>query len=221
MNDRAACLSLLVVSGIMFTSATSVAADDAEVPGTARTIEAVHAPRLPEPWLVRVETGFVGMRDASFGIPKPETGVTLARDLTPRFSVEMTGAVRELGSDDQRSWSLLAVGRWAVLQSASGHALTIAGGPFLELDNPVHGTIPLAHTELAYVYRAPWGMSFLVGAGVNVALASSPYVKPPSRCPRESVGDAFVFCLDLGPPAAELHAGDPDIHLRMAAGWRF
>ena len=107
-----------------------------------------------------------------------------------------------------------------VAANATGrHALTVAGGPFLEIGNVVHGTIPFAHAELAYVYRNPTGLTFLVGAGPNIALASSSYVTPPpTPC---GTGDSPTFCIDLGPDAQELHAGDTSAHLRLAVGWQF
>jgi len=149
-------------------------------------------------------------------------GLTLGGTLTPRLSVELTGSAREVGNDQRRSWSGLAVARWVWLASADGrHALTVAGGPFLEIDNPVHGTLPFAHGELAYVFRAPRGLTLLAGAGLNVALASSPYVAPPSQCEGASAGDSPTFCIDLGPDAQAIHAGDAIAHFRFAVGWQF
>jgi hypothetical protein len=84
--------------------------------------------------------------------------------------------------------------------------------------------MPFAHGELAYVYRAPMGLTVLAGVGANLALASSPYVAPPSGCPDNNThtgGDSPVFCIDLGPDAQELHAGDESAHLRLAVGWQF
>lgn len=178
------------------------------------------APSPPEarPWVIRVDTSIMGMRDSWLGIPTPELGVTVGRDLAPRLSLELTGSVREVDDDSRRSWSALAAARWAPLATANGrHALTVAGGPLVEIDNVVHGTIPFAHVELAYVYRAPFGLTVLAGVGPNVALASSSYVTPPSPCP---AGSAFS-CLDLGPDAQELHAGDVTLSARLALGWRF
>jgi hypothetical protein len=160
------------------------------------------------------------MRDNWLSLPAPEVGLTVGRDLTPRFSVELTGSAREVGNDNRRSWSALAAIRWAAIASANGrHALTIAGGPFLEIDNVVHGTLPFAHAEVAYVYRAPMGLTVLAGGGPNIALASSPYVAPPSPCDTTNPGDSL--CIDLGPDAHELHAGDASLHLRLAVGWQF
>jgi hypothetical protein len=170
------------------------------------------------PWTIRVETSLMGMRDSWLRIPSPELGLTVARDVARRLSVEVTGSVREIDSNSRRSWSAVAAARWAPLATADGrHALTIAGGPLLEIDNAVHGTIPFAHAELAYVYRAPFGLTVLAGVGPNVALASSSYVTPPSRC--QPTSDSF--CIDLGPDAQELHAGDVILGARLALGWRF
>ena len=94
---------------------------------------------------------------------------------------------------------------WAAIATANGrHAMTIAAGPFLEVANRFHGTLPFARAELAYVYRAPFGLMVLAGGGLNFALASSPYVTPPETpCPPSS-GDSFSFCLNFGPDAQEI-----------------
>jgi len=111
--------------------------------------------------------------------------------------------------------------RGVVAATANGrHAFTVAGGPFVEVDNVAHGTLPFAHGELAYVYRAPFGLTVLGGGGLNMALASSPYVTP-TTAPCDDSGDAITFCIDLGPDAQEMHAGDTNLHLRLAVGWQF
>jgi hypothetical protein len=112
-----------------------------------------------------------------------------------------------------------------VLATATGrHALTVAAGPFFEIGNRVHGTVPFAHAEIAYVYRHPSGFTAMAGAGPNMALARSSYVAPPvtDSC-QDSGGDAFVFCLDFGsgPDAQEIHAGDALSQMRLAFGWQF
>jgi hypothetical protein len=35
------------------------------------------------------------------------------------------------------------------------------------------------------------------------------------------MGDSFTFCIDLGPDAQEIHAGDENAHFRLAVGWLF
>lgn len=206
-------LSALISTLVFATAATA----GAETPALTST-----ASPVPGHWLVRAETSLVDMRDNWLGLPEPEVGLTLGRELTPRFSVELTGSAREVDNDHRRSWSALAAVRWAVVTSANGrHALTLAGGPFLEIDNVVHGTLPFAHAEVAYVYRAPMGLTLLAGIGPNVALASSSYVTPPSPCPTTNMGDSPTFCIDLGPDAREIHAGDENFHLRAAVGWQF
>jgi len=216
VNKRNVLWSALIVSPLLLTAATA-AASDVEAPALASS-----ATPAPSHWLVRAEGSLVAMRDNWLSLPAPEVGLTFGRDLTPRFSVELTGGIREVDNDHRRSWSTLAVLRWAAIQSASGrHALTIAGGPFLEIDNVVHGTVPFAHAEVAYVYRAPMGLTVLAGGGPNVALASSSWVAPPSRCDTTNTGDSLAPCIDLGPDAHELHAGDASLHLRLAVGWQF
>jgi hypothetical protein len=217
MNKRNGLWSSAIAASLLFAAATAAAAD-AEAPAVASA-----ASTAPGHWLVRAEGSLVAMRDNWLSLPEPEVGLTVGRDVAPRFSLELTGSAREVGNDQRRSWSALAAGRWAAIASRDGqHTLTIAAGPFLEIDNFVHGTLPFAHAELAYVFRAPrGGLTVLAGAGVNVALATSPYVTPPSPCPNPNTGDSPTFCIDLGPDAQEIHPGDASIHLRAAVGWQF
>ena len=89
--------------------------------------------------------------------------------LASRLSLELTGSAREPESDQRRSWSALAVARGVITANAtSRHALTVAGGPFVEFGNAVHGTLPFAHAELAYVYRSPFGLTVLAGGGAEL-----------------------------------------------------
>ena len=217
MNNRIALLSTVAATSLILATADAFAAMDAEQPG----LSSVAAGGGPGPWLVRAETSLVGMNDNWLNLPLPEVGLTVGRDLVPRLSVEVTGSAREVDNDQRRSWSAMAAGRFVVAANATGrHALTVAGGPFVEIHNAVHGTLPFAHTELAYVCRAPFGLTVLTGGGVNIALASSPYVTPPpTTCP--DAGDSFSFCFDLGPDAQEIRAGDTSVHLRLAVGWQF
>jgi hypothetical protein len=216
MNKRSSTWSA-VVAGIVLVAASAAPASGAEPPAIAST-----ASTAPTHWLVRAEGSLVAMQDNWLSLPGPEVGLTVGRDLPHRLSVELTGSAREVDNNHRRSWSALAALRWAALSSASGrHALTIAGGPFVEIDNVVHGTLPFLHAELAYVYRAPMGLTVLAGAGPNIALASSPYVTPPSRCDTTTMSDSPSFCIDLGPDAHEIHTGDVSAHLRLAVGWQF
>jgi hypothetical protein len=218
VNHRIVVWSALAIAPVLLAAAGTAAASDAE---RVTTLASAASP-TPSGWLVRAEGSLVGLRDSWLSLPRPEVGLTLGRTLTPRFSVELTGSAREVGDDQRRSWSGLAAARWVVLASPDGrHALTVAGGPFLEIDNPVHGTLPFAHGEAAYVFRAPRGLTLLAGAGLNVALASSPYVPPPSPCEAAETGDSPTFCVDLGPDAQEIHAGDAIAHFRFAVGWQF
>lgn len=219
MRNRIAIGS--AVAGIAFMlAAANAAAADGEAPALSTASNARGGVVGPGPWLIRAEGSLVDMRDNWLGIPTPEVGLTVGRDLLSRLSVELTGSAREVDSP-HRSWSALAAARVAVARNATGrHALTFAGGPFFELGNPVHGDMPFAHTEVAYVYRAPFGLTVLAGGGVNVALATSRYVEPPpTKCP--DGGDAVVLCIDLGPDAHEIHAGDRVVHARLAVGWLF
>jgi hypothetical protein len=217
MNSRIAFWAVTAVTSMFLAAAGTAAASDAE-PSTL----ASPASATTGHWLIRAEGSLVGMRDSWLSLPMPEVGLTVARDLMPRFSIELTGSAREVDNDHRRSWSALAAVRWVAVASADGrHALTVAGGPFLEIDNIVHGTLPFVHGELAYVYQAPMGLTVLAGVGPNIALASSPYVAPPSPCAGANAGDSPTFCIDFGPDAHELHAGDISPHFRLAIGRQF
>jgi hypothetical protein len=229
MNKPRAFLSAVAALPLMFAAADAVAAMDAEVPGEGPVLTRpapVPAPSPgPRPWLVRAEGSLVDMRDNWLGVPGPEVGLTVGRYMTPRIAIEVTGNGRS-ADDDRRSWSAMALGRGVILSNATGrHALTFAGGPMVQIGHVVHGNMPFAHSELAYVYRSSFGLTALAGAGVNFALARSNYVEPPPReCPESSSSDhnpSFSFCLDLGPDAREIHEGDRTAHMRVAVGWQF
>jgi len=215
MNTRVAFLSVLAVLPPTFAAANASAAVDEDAPVVSHSAGA-----SPGPWLIRAEGGFMPMRDSWLGILVPEVGLTVGRDLLPRVSVELTGNVREPGGGERQAWSAAAAARWvAVANATRRHALTVAAGPFIEFDNVVHGTMPFARAELAYVYRSSFGLTALAGAGLNMALATSSYREPPPvECP---TGDSPSFCLDLGPDAQEIHAGDMLPHMRLALGWQF
>ena len=190
-------------------------------PASMPAVSTTTAGAVPGPWLVRAEVQLVGMNDNWLNLPLPEVGLTVGRDLTSWLSIELTGALREVDNERRRSWSALAAARWFIEGGINQrHALTVAAGPLVEVDNVVHGTVPFAHAELAYVYRSAFGLTVLAGAGPNVALASSSYVTPMSS-PCGSGGDSPGFCVDLGPDARELHAGHASAHVRLAVGWRF
>jgi hypothetical protein len=217
MNKRIAFLSAVAVMPLMFAAAEAAAALGEDPPALSSVAGAA-----PRAWLVRAEGSLVGMRDSWLGLPEPEVGLTVGRDLGYGFSLELTGNAREVASAQRRSWSVLAAARQVIIANATGrHALTAAAGPFLEIGNAVHGTVPFAHLELAYVYRAPFGLTVLAGFGPNIALASSSYVAPPpASCSND--GDAIVlFCGGLGPDAQEIHAGDMIGMMRLAVGWQF
>jgi hypothetical protein len=217
MKTHLAFLSAVLAIPLMFAATDAVAALDADAPGvtSAATVG-------PGPWLVRAEASLVDMRDNWLNMPGPEVGLTVGRELTSRLSLELTGSARTPDSAQRRSWSALAAARGVVVANRTGrHALTVAGGPFFEIGHPVHGSMPFAHAELAYVYRSSFGLTVLAGGGANIALATSRYVEPPpTSCP-DSSGDAFVWCLDFGPDAREIHAGDRTAHVRLAVGWQF
>jgi len=223
MKTRIALLSALTtVSSIL--AAAEAAAEAAAAPDSdeaqLRSAAPVSRSASPGPWLIRAEGSLVDMRDNWLGVPGPELGLTIGRDLMPRLAIELTGASHEPGSE-HHSWSAMAAARGVIVANRTGrHALTVAGGPMFEIGNPVHGDMPFAHTEMAYVYRAPFGLTMLAGGGLNFALATSRYVEPPpAEC--QNQGDAVVFCIDLGPDAHEIHAGDATVHARVAVGWQF
>jgi hypothetical protein len=216
MRNRIAFLSAVAAVPLMLCAtgaAAQSAAQDVDPPAVHRA-----STGSPGPWLVRAEGSLVDMRDNWLEIPQPEVGLTVGRDLTSRFAVELTGNVRQPDSASHHSWSALALGRVVVAANPTRrHALTLAAGPLVEVGHFVHGTMPFAHSEIAYVYRAPFGLTVLAGGGLNFALADSPYIQPPPpSCP-----DGDGFCLDFGPDAREIHTGDATVHTRLAVGWQF
>lgn len=222
MKTRIALLSALTtVSSILAAAEAAAEAAAAPDPDEAQLRSAAPVSRSasPGPWLIRAEGSLVDMRDNWLGVPGPELGLTIGRDLMPRLAIELTGASHEPGSE-HHSWSAMAAARGVIVANRTGrHALTVAGGPMFEIGNPVHGDMPFAHTEVAYVVRAPFGLTLLAGAGLNFALAKSRYVEPPP--PACEQGDSVSWCIYLGPDAQEIHAGDAIGHVRLAAGWQF
>ena len=215
MKNRIALLSALTFTSLIAAAANAVAADDPD----PQVLSAAPA-ASPGPWLLRADAGLVEMRDNWLNIPGPELGLTVGRDLIPRLSIELTGAMHGPGNEHP-SWAAMAALRGVIVANHTGrHALTVAAGPMFEIGNPVHGNMPFAHTEVAYVFRAPFGLTFLAGGGLNFALAKSRYVEPPpAECP--TGGDSVSWCIDLGPDAQEIAAGDATVHMRLAVGWQF
>jgi hypothetical protein len=153
------------------------------------------------PWMARAEGWILETRTGSIG-PDVEVGVTAGRFVAARLALEGT-----LMDGPYGAWSAMANARWAPLRTENGrHALTLAGGPLVVVNNGVHGTTPLAHAELAYLYQAPFGLTVLAGMGLNMALVDSGYV-PPDSC-------------SLGCPG-EIHRGDLLRQARLAIGWTF
>lgn len=219
MKPRIAFVSALTVIASILAAAAAAAAPDPEE-AQLRSVAPASRSASPGPWLIRAEGGLVDMRDNWLGLPGPELGLTVGRDLMSRLSIELTGGSHNPGSA-HHSWSAMAVARGVIVANHTGrHALTFAGGPMFQIGNPVHGDMPFAHTEMAYVYRAPFGLTMLAGGGLNFALATSRYVEPPPvEC--QNQGDAVVLCIDWGPDAREIHAGDATVHARVAVGWQF
>lgn len=224
------CATTAAVAGTASTAVDPTAGS--EVPWSPTPVPAEGAspevfpdhPRIPAEirwWEVRLDGSLVEMRDAWLAIATPELGLTVGRRLSRSWSVELTGSARASDREGPSPWSAMAAARWAAISSRNGrHQLTLAAGPFVEVNNIVHGTIPFAHAEVAYVYQAPFGLTVLAGFGPNIALASSSYVTP-AKVPCNNDGDSFAFCLDLGPDAQEIHAGDRLVHMRLALGWQF
>jgi hypothetical protein len=219
MKTRIALLSALTALSSIVAAAHAAAAPDPQG-AQIRSAPPVARSASPGPWSIRAEASLVDMRDNWLGVPGPELGLTVGRDLFSRLSIELTGASHDPGTE-HHSWSAMAAARGVIVANPTGrHALTIAGGPLFEINNRVHGDMPFAHTEMAYVYRAPFGLTMLAGGGLNFALATSRYVEPPPiEC--QNQGDAVVLCIDLGPDAREIHAGDATVHARVAVGWQF
>jgi hypothetical protein len=174
----------------------------AEPGGEPPTVAGSASTSLPtHPWIVRAEGAILETRTGSIG-PDVEVGVTAGRFVTSRLAFEGT-----LMDAPDGAWSAMANARWAPLRTGDGqHALTLAGGPLVVVNNGVHGTTPLGHAELAYLYQAPFGLTVLAGMGLNLALVDSGYVRPAS-CSLDCPG--------------EIHRGDLLRHVRVAVGWTF
>ena len=216
MSGSLLVLSMLVSSGSLFAPPPPADGGRADEAHDAES-GASGGRQPPRPWGMRVDASLVGMRDNWLSMPLPELGLTVGRDLGRQLSVELTGSVRRSTNAANQSWSALAALRWVAGSSGRGrHRATLAAGPFVEFDHASHGTVPFAHVEAAYVYRARTGFTLLIGVGPNVALAKSAYQNPPSGCQ----GDA-IWCFDSWNDAEEIHAGDVVGHGRFAAGWQF
>ena len=208
MTKRMKVLAVVVVSTALTPlggpararARASAATAEGEPPAAAQSAAPNVTPSRP--WVVRAEGAMLDTRSGSIG-PHVELGVTVGRFVAARLSVEGT-----LMDGPDTAWSAMANARWDALRTESGrHALTLAAGPMVLVGNGVHGTTPLAHAELAYVYRAPVGLTALIAGGANMALTGSGYVPPPGGC--------FLGC------PGELHQGDLLPHLRAAVGWTF
>jgi hypothetical protein len=176
------------------------------IPPKEETPTAAQAPSLnvvaARPWVVRAEGAMLDTHAGSIG-PHVEVGLTAGRFVATRLSMEGT-----LMKGPDASWSAMAGARWEPLRTENGrHALTLAAGPMVLVGNGVHGTTPLAHAELAYIVRAPDGLTVMVAFGENMALTDSSYVAPAAGC--------FLSC------PQELHRGDLLPHVRLAVGWTF
>jgi len=200
MPKLANLLATLVLSVVIAPSggAARAAVPEEQTPTVAGAASSTFPTR---PWMVRAEGWMLEARTGSIG-PNVEVGVTAGRFVASRLALEGT-----LMDGPDGAWSVMASARWAPLRNGNGqHALTLAGGPLVVVNNGVHGTTPLAHAELAYVYRAPFGLTALAGIGLNVALIDSGYV-PPASC--------FLSC------PGEIHRGDLLRQARVAVGWTF
>jgi hypothetical protein len=175
-------------------------------PAEAEPPSAAQAPSpsvtAARPWVVRGEGAMLDTHAGSIG-PHIEVGLTAGRFVATRLSIEGT-----LMKGPDTAWSTMASARWEPLRTDNGrHALTLAAGPMVLAGNGVHGTTPLAHAELAYIARAPEGLTVMAAFGENMALADSSYVPPAGGC--------FLSCPE------ELRRGDLLPQLRLAVGWTF
>ena len=137
MNNRVALLSVVVFGSLLSTTANAASVSDEEEALASRP-----SPSLVRPWTVRAEGGLVNMRDNWLGLPGLEVGLTVGRDLTRWFSVELTGNARDI-DQSRGSWSAMAVGRAVVVANHTRHhALTVAAGPFVELATPSTAPFP-------------------------------------------------------------------------------
>jgi hypothetical protein len=198
MSARINMFVVAVVSAVLGQVGSAAASDGTP---TAAQVPSLNV-AADRPWVVRAEGAMLDTHAGSLG-PHVEVGLTAGRFVAARLSIEGT-----LMKGPDTSWSAMANARWEPLRTESGrHALSLAAGPMVLVGNGVHGTTPLAHAELAYIVRAPGGLTLLAAVGENIALADSSYVMPAGGC--------FLSCPE------ELHRGDLLPHLRLAIGWTF
>jgi len=220
MNKRRRSDSAILVSVVLLTVGAPALASDGgagggPAAGAGTPVAAAGAsprPRLERPWLIRSELNLSGKgglgedtNDAS------SVALTVGRNFTERTALELTyGDDRPLAYSEETRWGWTAMAnfRWAPWLSANGrHAWTLAGGPFLLAGGP-NGTVPFAHAEAAYEYRAAFGLSVLAGLGGNLALSDGRAIPPSS-------GICWLGC------RVAYQAGDRLLHARLGLGYSF
>lgn len=229
MNTKSKALAMVVsvgamVAGLVNPAPAVAAISDAEEPGLRARKEPVRRdPPVVEQrggeqrgWELRADAGAIELRDGSF-VPGLERGLTVGRRIGPWFTFEAAAAFRTSG--DSGGLSVMALARGALVSLFDDqHQLTVAAGPLTVFDNDVHGDTTFLHTELAYIYRAKFGLVAMVAAGPNIALHDTPYQVPARPA---STGGDNLFPIPSLPGAKEIHAGDRLAHVRVAVGWAF
>jgi hypothetical protein len=165
-------------------------------------------------FVVRVEGNMAG----NFLGPHTTNGsfwaLTFGADLSRYLTLEATvgygpdSTTNPMGTfDTSPGFAVMAGPRLAMLRSDSGrHALTFLPAAFM-LTGGFQGTVVFAHLELAYEYRLPGGVTFLLGYGRDIAL-NTPPEKEVCQTPR-----FFSTCYET------FRAGDDVLHLRFALGF--
>jgi hypothetical protein len=169
--------------------------------------------RLSKPWVARAEANFAATEFGIFkgGNSASSAGVAVGRTLTERFSAELLFGYGGSDRHGGPGFTEMATLRAAALTSGTGqHALTVGAGPML-VAGGAWGTVPFFHTELAYEMRLRFGLTLLVGPGLDLVLSDSK--DPP---PENEEGDTW-----FEGDAAPFKAGQIGFHARIALGWSF
>jgi hypothetical protein len=172
-------------------------------PARAAVMDAEPSVRLTSPWAVRAEVNLASTK--VLGNDASSFGVSVGRSIGDWLGADLLLGYAGTG-DRSSGYTVMATGRAAVVQSATGrHALTLGAGP-LVIFGGGWGTVPFVHTEAAYELRWPRGVTALVGGGLDVALADSR--TPPAH-------GAWLFAPE------PFERGETGLHIRVALGWSF
>ena len=165
----------------------------------------------------------VAMRDNWLGMPGPEVGLTVGYQVAPHFSIELTGSARKVEDNDQplvvrdgaRPRGLGREPDRPARADGRGRTVRRAWPP-----RSRHRSVRPRRAGLSSTGTRPASRFWPAGARTSRSRARRTSHRRGPRCP-DSGGDAFVPCIDFGPDAEEIHAGDVTGQMRLAFGWQF